>query len=702
MVLKLIQSPAGKSADRFLFHLSSSDHNYKDYLIKNAQDHPFIDLCKQEGIRAYRVLNSKRTTKDKAIVAIIIEFDIASVQLELGMQREDDIWLVSSLPRLNIYSHAIPIKSSKAEKGMSKWLVETAGGNIEVLVANKASEPLASNIPVSMLTLDGFLVNAKPLSTQILSRVMALTNKVIEDKRLGYLPVKGEFPIYTRDNDDLVYMGNFSLPPGTGDVTLYSTEDGIGRMAVFDKYQPLSDKIRVGLSGNEQQGLIHESTRITCTQSFSVSSPISSINLTFNGGDIIDFKPLEHELAIYKQGQHIASSMFRWYIKAEDQALLNVLSISKDHRMEGTGTEYNGILELAPYEEGLVLVNETDLEEYLKAVVPSEMPVQFGLEALKVQAVCARAYAVRAMQSAGYRAYGLHLDDSTNSQVYNNTATEEIASHAVDETRGLVPYYNDEVVDTRYFSTSSGYTANYNEVWSSKNKEFPSDKIPYLVARPQYPGNATSLYNQENIKSFIDNTGLPAYDKFSPFFRWCLSFTPDQLEASISQNLKAIFCEQPEFVLTRTSENTYRSMDIPEQVGKLLNIEVIERGEGGNIMQLEIATTHGVYKIIKEYNIRRVLKPVNYLPNKGPIEIVCHDNSLALDFPLLPSAFAYIDFKRDYEGNILDIRVAGGGYGHGVGMSQYGAYGLTLVGRNFSEIIGHYYPGSRLENINNR
>lgn len=55
--------------------------------------------------------------------------------------------------------------------------------------------------------------------------------------------------------------------------------------------------------------------------------------------------------------------------------------------------EYSGDIELALYDEGIVVINEVDIEEYLKSVVPSEMPVSFGVNALKCQAVCARSYA---------------------------------------------------------------------------------------------------------------------------------------------------------------------------------------------------------------------------------------------------------------------------------------------------------------------
>lgn len=101
---------------------------------------------------------------------------------------------------------------------------------------------------------------------------------------------------------------------------------------------------------------------------------------------------------------------------------------------------------------------------------------------------------------------------------------------------------------------------------------------------------------------------------------------------------------------------------------------------------MEITTANGIFKIRKEYNIRQALKPVNFL-NNDPMELYCHDGSVRENFPLLPSAFAYIDFYRDTEGSIIELSICGGGYGHSVGMSQYGTYGLTLMGKAWQDIL---------------
>ena len=120
---------------------------------------------------------------------------------------------------------------------------------------------------------------------------------------------------------------------------------------------------------------------------------------------------------------------------------------------------YSGSLEIKKEEEGLVLINELYLEDYLKKVVPSEMPASYEKEALKTQAVCARTYAYRQIQGNTYGAYGAHVDDSTSFQVYNNTQTNERTDQAVDETYGQLLTFDGEPIDAFYYSTSCGLGA---------------------------------------------------------------------------------------------------------------------------------------------------------------------------------------------------------------------------------------------------
>ena len=105
-------------------------------------------------------------------------------------------------------------------------------------------------------------------------------------------------------------------------------------------------------------------------------------------------------------------------IQAKDGGDLTLASIKR-----GCGQpSYAGVLELRTTAEGIVIINELPVESYLCRVVPSEMPASYELEALKAQAVCARSYAFRQMAEYGYPEYEAHVNDSTDYQVYGNSA----------------------------------------------------------------------------------------------------------------------------------------------------------------------------------------------------------------------------------------------------------------------------------------
>lgn len=147
-------------------------------------------------------------------------------------------------------------------------------------------------------------------------------------------------------------------------------------------------------------------------------------------------------------------------VLADDGGGICVESISR----QGEAPVYAGTLEIHVGEGGLFLINELPLETYLEAVVPSEMPSDYGLEALKAQAVCARTYACRQMETQSLSQYGADVDDSVNFQVYRNVPPQESTSRAVRETAGQVLTCQGELIEAYYFSTSSGKTST-DEVW---------------------------------------------------------------------------------------------------------------------------------------------------------------------------------------------------------------------------------------------
>ena len=173
--------------------------------------------------------------------------------------------------------------------------------------------------------------------------------------------------------------------------------------------------------------------------------------------------------------------------------------------------KYRGKMELFQTAEGIVIVNELSMEQYLYGVVPSEMPASYEPEALKVQAVCARSYAYKQTQGLGYPEYQAHIDDSTAFQVYGNSGEQESTNRAVDETRGQKLWYQDQVITAYYFSTSCGKTTTA-EAW----------------------GNASP--DKGYLQSAEIKDGEQDYEAELPWYRWKAVIPADVLTTLINLN----------------------------------------------------------------------------------------------------------------------------------------------------------------------
>lgn len=303
----------------------------------------------------------------------------------------------------------------------------------------------------------------------------------------------------------------------------------------------------------------------------------------------------------------------------------------------GYGTpSYRGSLELFKTAEGIVIVNELKIEEYLYAVVPSEMPASYELEALKAQAVCARSYAHNQSRTYAYPEYEAHVDDSTSFQVYGNSKEQESAILAVDKTYREKVWYNGQVATTYYYSTSCGKTTSI-EAWG---KVIDEDN-DYL--------QSIELSNDEGEH----------YEKELPWYRWTATITKETMEQLIEYNTGM-------------------------ELGNLLNVTVSERGAGQIAQALTIVGSQDKITIETENKIRNVLGGSGY-------QIEKQDGSTINSSKLLPSAFFTIE-KQDG-----DYIIRGGGYGHGIGMSQNGANEMAKAGMNYKEILQTFYTGVCIE-----
>lgn len=310
-------------------------------------------------------------------------------------------------------------------------------------------------------------------------------------------------------------------------------------------------------------------------------------------------------------------------------------SVTLESLTRGCGTpEYDGIIELRTTAEGIVIINQLPVESYLCRVVPSEMPSDYELEALKAQAVCARSFAFRQMESYAYPEYEAHVNDSTDFQVYGNSKPQEASTKAVAETGGETVQYGGNIVTTYYYSTSCGNTTSV-EAWGTQ----PSDSNAYLKS--------------------VEVAGEDGdYEKELPWYKWKAEAPVQTVEESISR---------------------FTGKDI----GTLHTVEVTGRGPGDVAVQITATGDKGSVTVKTENKIRTALA--------GDYEIERQDGSKSKCSRLLPSAFITIEKS----GNTFVI--SGGGFGHGIGMSQNGANQMAKQGKNYREILKLFYQGVTIE-----
>lgn len=175
--------------------------------------------------------------------------------------------------------------------------------------------------------------------------------------------------------------------------------------------------------------------------------------------------------------------------------------------------------------------------------------------------------------------------------------------------------------------------------------------------------------------------------------------TANQIEATINKNIAQRYNSQPKLIKTLDEQNVFRSRSI-DDIGVLQDLYIYSRGKSGIITEMVVKGTKGIYKIATEYNIRMLIAPINYLDTESPVIINRNDGNTSQNFSIMPSAYYVIDKKYDDNGNLETVTFYGGGYGHGVGMSQNGAKAMVDLGYTYDEILKHYYKGTEIITLN--
>jgi SpoIID/LytB domain protein len=472
-----------------------------------------------------------------------------------------------------------------------------------------------------------------------------------------------------------------------------------------------NDLIRVGLSDDAMESLEYPTTRVGATtpwQLWDANNPMpllagtatDVVTLRVTGqGFFATVQPLvkpanaTSTTAISKEVGPFMGPLR--LIPSSEAGRVTVPSITRRIQVP----QFKGVLEIvrgysAPNK--LTTVNVVGLHDYLKAVVPNELPPRYGFEAVKAQSIAARNYAIRPREKPWP---SFDICDSQYCQVYFGAQTEHPTSNrAVDETEGLVALYEGRPILALFSSSHGGHSESYENAFAD-GKTFPAEPIPYLRGRPDTVAVAQlgDLSNEANAQRFWGQAFTGDYDVKTAYHRWERIWTVAEFSQTLKTQwpkvwkdtstrsfLKVVAYTPPPsgsilgaaFPITSLTPSDLSTLDASTvDTGTVQRVDVVRRGVSGKAMTVLITTTTGQFQASREFVIRKLLT---------------HQGKM------LPSANVVVDYGHQADGKLATIRVRGGGFGHGVGLSQIGASTLSDEGYPFDRIVQHYYTGVSL------
>lgn len=400
---------------------------------------------------------------------------------------------------------------------------------------------------------------------------------------------------------------------------------------------------------------------------------------------------------------------------------------------------YRGSIEVGSLNNSMYVVNELPFEQYLYSVVAIEMYPSWPQEALKAQAVAARTYAIY----SGIGFVVAHVVDTTTSQAYYGVNSEQASTTAaVDATKGQVLMYNGKLVETVYSANAGGQTADAKEIWGNDIAYLKSVASPDSIAekgllywyRVVLPNGKVGYIREDLVKDTgkSNEAGKPillSNTDGTNIRRNPLVQTNVEPIMQINSGVQLIALEK---VIQSNSmswrRGPYTSSEIAGAInaklantvsGSITSMEVSKVGASGRA--LEITVNGKALPITKPLDFRSALgvneslqSTLFSIEETGKI-VILGANKLdrtksdgAKTLQVLgangntSSASGEYMYVLDGSGNLraatyeAGFQYNGSGNGHGVGMSQYGAYSLADQGYDYEYILKYYYTGTTI------
>lgn len=367
---------------------------------------------------------------------------------------------------------------------------------------------------------------------------------------------------------------------------------------------------------------------------------------------------------------------------------LQAVTIGVDfHWQRQEDQRFKGSLNLVAGKEGIVIINQVDVEEYLASVISSEMSATASTELLKAHAVISRSWLLAQIEKnfslsgspvkyqSSYRSqdelirwydredhtlFDVCADDHCQRYQGITRATTPIVNKVIHETRGEILTDGENICDARFSKCCGGVTEQFEHCW---------EPVPHSYL--------TALRDNREKATYPDLTNDPEAEKWIRIAPEAYCNTTDkfilgQVLNNYDQETTDFYRWEVDYTQKQLSELIHRKSGM--DFGDILDLIPIRRGTSGRIEKLKIVGTRRTYTIGKELEIRRTLSETH----------------------LYSSAFIINreDFRYDIPQRFILI---GAGWGHGVGLCQIGAAVMGAQGFTYREILSHYFAGTNVE-----
>lgn len=322
---------------------------------------------------------------------------------------------------------------------------------------------------------------------------------------------------------------------------------------------------------------------------------------------------------------------------------------------------FRGSLRLLLHDGKILVINRIKVEDYLESVISSEMNANAGIELLKAHAIMSRSWLLRVndyrktvdacyehedevcrwYERDAHEMFDVCADDHCQRYQGVLRVVNDNAAKAVAETRGMVLIYDNEICDARFSKCCGGRTERFSSAWDDRDYDYlqPVDC------------EFCDTEDKTVMSQVLNDYDLETVD----FHDWEVNYTADGLSELVKRKSGIDF-------------------------GTITALEPLERGASGRIVRLRIVGTKRTVIVGKELEIRKWLSETHLYSSNFKVTAITK-----------PTA--------DSQLSIVGFQLKGKGWGHGVGLCQIGAAVMASKGYAFSEILAHYFIGSKIETL---